>query len=330
MAERGEVQAVALVAQGSEVDADVAAGSLLLTVTNPVDFDEDGGTLEINDTRYEYETVDPDSGIVTLTLPLSSAISDGDRVLIISGGKIATDYIAYVSLGDGDEVEVPIPYAERDLWPEGEYDDPVVVDLSDDLEEILTVPGRIPLRDGGYIDPNTLPLRAFQDQWSATGPGAQSLRLTYQPVLNSEHLYWNGVYQPASEWSRSSWDVTIPDATSVLEAGDQLVMEYLYTDDALRPVVPASLSYVGTAPHSGASFTNLPSGTLLGDLWVLTAHTGASFGVHATSIGPAEGLVGSYYGQPYDFGGPTRRMVRLCTPIRRRASFPDLTLQTSG
>lgn len=160
MAERGEVRAVAFMPMGSELQADVTIGALTLTVDNSVDFDEDGGSLAVNGLTYDYTTIDHDTGILTLASALTVAAVAGDRINVWSGGQIATEYTAFVSLGDGDEVEVPIPYGERDLWPEGEYLSPVLVDLSDDLESMLGVPGRTPLRDGTFIDPLTAPTNA--------------------------------------------------------------------------------------------------------------------------------------------------------------------------
>jgi hypothetical protein len=55
-----------------------------------------------------------------------------------------------VSFGEGDNALVEIPFRDRDLWPEGEYAEPVPVILSDDLEEIEKVPGRTPERDATY------------------------------------------------------------------------------------------------------------------------------------------------------------------------------------
>ena len=106
MAERGEVRAVAWMPQGSELAADAAVGALTMTVANPVDFDEDGGTLELNGVQLDYETIDPDTGILTLSAALATAASAGDRVDVVAGGLVAVDYVAFVSpRREGDEVE---------------------------------------------------------------------------------------------------------------------------------------------------------------------------------------------------------------------------------
>ena len=118
-------------------------------------------------------------------------------------------------------------------------------------------------------------IKAYQDQITVTGSGTQTLRLTYQPIPNSEHLYWNGNYQPGSEWSRDEWTVTIPDSGSVIESGDILVMEYLYEDPTPRPVIPATMTLVGyTDIGNNATSVDLPAGTMEGDVLLLAMATG--------------------------------------------------------
>lgn len=193
--QRGEVRAVALMPQGSELTADLASGAQVLTIDNPVDFDEDGGTVNINGDVYDYLTVDMDTGTVTLASATTAAAIAGDRVNVIGGGALAIDFIAFVSLGDGDEVEVSIPYAQRDMWPEGEYDAPIIVDLSDDLDTILDVPGRTPLRDGSYIDPDTLPAPSGSDgnppgisPTPVVTGGIGAFYLRWQPPINADPM----------------------------------------------------------------------------------------------------------------------------------------------
>lgn len=130
---------------------------------------------------------------------------------------------------------------------------------------------------------------AMQDQLTVAGTGTKTLNLTYQPVVNSEHLYWNGHYQPGSEWSRSGYVVSVPDASNLIESGDLLTMEYLYTDPTPRPVGPATVSYIGTSSDNTGTITSLPfpAGTLAGDLFVLALRAGAGFGTHqAASTDP--------------------------------------------
>jgi hypothetical protein len=120
------------------------------------------------------------------------------------------------------------------------------------------------------------------DSKAIAGPGTQTFHLTYIPITNSEHLYWNGVYQDESQWTRDQWTVTILDPGSVFQSGDELVMEYAYTSSLLEPVEEPGIFYVGsmTIPN-GATSVALPGGSALGDLFIVAASSGAGFGNHA-------------------------------------------------
>jgi hypothetical protein len=75
-----------------------------------------------------------------------------------------------------------------------------------------------------------------QNSKTVNSSGNTMLYLTYTPQGNSEHLYWNGDYQPASEWTRSGRAVTILDPDNQLKNGDQLWMEYAYVAQATQEV----------------------------------------------------------------------------------------------
>lgn len=148
MAVRGWARGCESRPRGSELVADAASGATVLYVEDVTDFNDVGGALEINGQRVSYSdgAVDEDAGTITLDGGLTAAATTGDRVFTVSGGQVAKDKILYVSAGDGDEIEVTIPFSQRDLWPEGDYDDDVELTLSDDLERIEEVPGRTPIR----------------------------------------------------------------------------------------------------------------------------------------------------------------------------------------
>lgn len=156
MSVRGWVTACKLVNQGSELTADVAVSATALPVDWVGDFNDAGGTLRLNDVDLEYTGVDRVAETVTLAVPLAVAASDGDRVDVVTSGQVLKDYTLFVTLGQGDDAQVDIPYGDRDAWPEGDYDEPVEIVLSNDLETIEAVPGVMPLRRviGGYIATN--------------------------------------------------------------------------------------------------------------------------------------------------------------------------------
>lgn len=152
MAVRGWAQGCVWQPRGSELTADAASGATVLHVEDTTDFDDEAGSLSLNDQTYDYSAgaVDEDAGTVTLDSGITAAATIGDGVYTLSGGQQQRDVILSVSCGDGDAVEVTVDFGQRDLWPEGDYDDPVQVILSDDLERIEDVPGRIPSRDAAF------------------------------------------------------------------------------------------------------------------------------------------------------------------------------------
>lgn len=121
---------------------------------------------------------------------------------------------------------------------------------------------------------------AYEDNLVLTGPGTARIYLTYLPSEHSEHLYWNGVYQNKDQWTRDGTVVTVTDPDFLFRTGDELVMEYLYVDDATRPIIEASMSFIGytIGPHGDVTSLDLPAGTLEGDLLVmgLVSKVGAS------------------------------------------------------
>lgn len=88
-------------------------------------------------------------------------------------------------------------------------------------------------------DGTTDEIKFMQDRLDVIALGDQILYLSFVPILNSEHLYWEGVYQPGTEWTRSEKTVGIPDPDGVIEIDDELVMEYAYrVGDPTADAVP--------------------------------------------------------------------------------------------
>lgn len=108
------------------------------------------------------DTAELTPGTLTLTEPLRVQVDEDDPVWLVVGTKVATDAYALVTfpqtaevLGDGtdsgDVAQVPIPYGMRAQFPEGLYDPPVPVVVSDDLTTVLDAPGVRPTIDGSSI-----------------------------------------------------------------------------------------------------------------------------------------------------------------------------------
>lgn len=142
----------------TELTAAAAEGATTLHVDWAALFSDADGMLVLNDVEYEYETSDEDESTVTLYEPgLEAAAAAGDPVYVMDGDQVLHDYILEVDLGDGDPVDVPIPFEQRDLWTPAEYADPIRVTIAEDHSALVTVPQRRPIRSADYIDPETLP-----------------------------------------------------------------------------------------------------------------------------------------------------------------------------
>lgn len=151
--------------------------------------------------------------------------------------------------------------------------------------------------DPDALDDELEVLEFWQDTHTVTTPGTQSIQLTYEPEQESEHLYWNGLYQPASEWTRLDQTITVPDPDGYLEVGDELVVEYAYyhadvtAGPALGPDVPGLIAWYSAdqaAAEFGATGTMTAWTDLSGNGNHATAQGGTKPTVEATT-GPAGG-----------------------------------------
>lgn len=190
MSERGWAIGAEWQDRGTELTTAVSAGATTLHVEWTGLFDSDGGVLDLNGERLAYTTADDEeANTSTITLavgPIAGAAVD-DRVLSVDGGQIETRYVLKVDQGEGDPIEVEIPYEQRDMWPEGDYDDPVHVLLSDSLEKIDEVPNRTPRRDPTFVEPGSAP-------WVPDGvPPATASTVTPQPVPGALAYRWTEV-----------------------------------------------------------------------------------------------------------------------------------------
>jgi len=165
----GMLTDVTVLPRGSSAIAAQSVGDTTVTVEDVTNFAttvdptdpgaENVGRLDICGVQYDYTAVDPATGIITLATPLTVAVADSDPVVTVAGGEVLQDWTAVVDPGEGDNLEIPMGYAFRALIPEGHYDPPVPVVVSDDLTELLDAPGRQPVLPAAAIDPTTLPDR---------------------------------------------------------------------------------------------------------------------------------------------------------------------------
>jgi len=237
--EFGRIVSVDIVTLGDNLAADAASGAAMITVEDAADFDEGGGTLVLGGVSYVYISCDDDTGVITLAGTLSAAAVEGDEVYVYDTQYLAvsTDKVAQVAVigddGSVDMLEAAIALHLVSKVPEGiRGNEGEAVKLELDGGEWVVVD------IAGLGDPNSAGELFYEDSLTVTATGVQTLNLTYEPKPHSEHLYWNGVYQPGSEWTRVGQVVTVPDSpTGAVEVGDQLVMEYAYLKGIFAPPV---------------------------------------------------------------------------------------------
>lgn len=247
MAEYGLLEEVRTVPRATSLTSAANVSDTELVVDDAGDFTatdlaanlDGGGTLELNGLQLEYLDVvwgstEEDSDTIVLAEPLAAGADIGDAVAPVLGGLAAEDWYAVVDMGSGDAVLVPLTYAQRAQWAPGLYAPAVPVQVSEDLAHIEDAPGR----------PGSVAQRVGflnTDGTSAEGPGSLTVALTYLPIAGSEHVYWNGLLQPPSEWTRDGLTITFPDTEGLVRAGDLISVAYAY-DPAAPLTQPPSPS----------------------------------------------------------------------------------------
>ena len=238
--EYGRIVSVDVITLGDNLAADAAMSDTTITVEDAADFDEDGGSLLLNDVVYTYVACDDDTGIISGLDPvLAAAAVEGDDVSVYDPlyAIVATDKVAQVAvIGDDgavDMLECAIALHLADKLEEGVRGgkgESVKIEL--DGGEWLVVDIR------GLSDPATGPGGGDKfkiDPFVVAAPGAQALALTHVPLPESHHLYWNGEEQEGAY--TIDGQIAVIDSTegATLEVGDELVVKYAYK---IGPVIP--------------------------------------------------------------------------------------------
>jgi|KBSMisStandDraft_5_1062788.scaffolds.fasta_scaffold00561_12 hypothetical protein len=143
---------------GTETTADLPAGTYVLPVLDPESITEEEVVWIADTGPYEIVDVDVDTSMFTITPGLAIDVDSGVEVTTDIGGQPGRAWVCEVILADAERpVEVPLTIHDLAVMPEGGYDPPVVIILSDDLDSVENLPGAMPVIDGVYIDPDTLP-----------------------------------------------------------------------------------------------------------------------------------------------------------------------------
>lgn len=74
------------------------------------------------------------------------------------------------------------------------------------------------------------------DTATAVGSGDLTIDLTYLPIAGSLHVYWNGVAQPPTGWTRTGLTLVLADPDSLIAAGDVVTCAYAVDRSVTTPV----------------------------------------------------------------------------------------------
>jgi hypothetical protein len=254
----GKLLNVDIDTMGDELTADAATGATTLQVDDAKDFDEDGGQLLLNGTVYTYLTVDDDAGTIALAEPLAADAQDGDDVQVWDAqyndvSQVMTaDVELHAADGGGDPIHAVVAeHLVKNLseGPRGIDAETVLLRRDHDEWRIEDILGR---------PESALGTKFYEDAITVTATGDQTIPLTFTPIEHSEHLYWNGLYQQGSEWSRDGRTVTVPDSGTLIAVGDVLTVEYAYR--------------AGMAPPPDAELEVTHSFPLLDSWWTTTGY----------------------------------------------------------
>lgn len=189
MTYQGKVTNVELYPTGDKVDQAYAAGSTILVMTDTTDFQETGGQVSILGQTYTYTAMDSVSGSLFLSTGLSSAIDEGEDVLVYPPTR---EKRALVLVGDeADAVVATIPHSMADRMDVGireETDqESVTLEVINGVWKIQDVVALDPLILGQYVDPNSMP--PISDGLPPPAPSAPSL----YSALGTITYTWNGL-----------------------------------------------------------------------------------------------------------------------------------------
>jgi hypothetical protein len=137
---------------GTEVTADLLTGETVLPVLDPESITVGEFVWVAGTGPLEITEVDVDAATFTIEPGLSIDVDRGTEVARDIGGQPGRAWVCEVILADAEKpVEVPLTIHDLAVMPEGTYDPPVVIILSDDLERVENLPGSQPIIPGSYV-----------------------------------------------------------------------------------------------------------------------------------------------------------------------------------
>jgi len=266
--------------RGSELAA-AYTGGLALFVDDAGDFDEDGGTLDVEGNRAEYTGIiwgetDADPDQITLAAAMPAAAVD-DFVAPIINGQPAVDYFAVVDMGAGDSVTVGLTFFQASQLGPGKYGD-IPVQISDDGDSLEDLPGTATIQ-GRFL---------YEDRDTGTAPidgttATVALRWNYPGAIQEDTItvYKNGLRLEPTQWTYdpNSYTVSIPHVFGTLhtKTADRFGAAYFYDQQNItftgtdQPEPPGPTPTLVNYSATRFNFWDMPASPVVGNLMVAVA-----------------------------------------------------------
>ncbi|MFE9497260.1 hypothetical protein [Streptomyces collinus] len=154
MIEYGYVHDVREVTLGSFLDGDHLTGATTLKVMDAADFNEEGGSLVLEDQTLIYLSVDMEADTIVLASPLAADYDNGLPLYIT---PLSYEKQAVVVLDGFDEaITAIVPHSLYDRLPDGIREDfareSVTIELENSTWLVKNVYGIVPTIDGQYLE----------------------------------------------------------------------------------------------------------------------------------------------------------------------------------
>lgn len=163
----GHVTSVARETDGDELTVAAAAGATVLTVRDVADFDEDGGTVRLDDgagTLRDYVSITDQPPTLTLASAIPTSLAAGTRVDVWDTDKNAPTVVYKATITDdvtGEPLDADVSHDLIDKLESSVragFSESVVCHQDEAGRwSVVDVLGRIPVSDGTFINPETLP-----------------------------------------------------------------------------------------------------------------------------------------------------------------------------
>lgn len=218
----GILDSVSIQPLTSSLSAAATTGDTVLEVDSVLDFDETG-LLSLGGTQMPYTAVDEDTDTIIVAAPIGADFAENTQVQALEvTGAIQQRWLALVQLDPEEGAPaIPIHTSLIPYFREGISQRGIRVEVDLDAWVVTGLPDMQPTSAQEVLFRNT-------DSATATGPGDLPILLTYEPIDGSEHVYWNGVLQEPTEWTRDDRTLTLLDPDDMLEVEDVVVVAYAY------------------------------------------------------------------------------------------------------